>query len=349
MAEDQYSFSELFSKLQNLHFLIDDLVSSADFENAIGNEYNVYTTLLSNVKFMSIWLQDQKSVEGLKELFLQLSAIVNLLMANKMGEKLSPDSLRVLDTINQLHNGLGETKMLMRLQTDNLDKFNSMMQPNENHKKERKTSERLDQLLSALDKLETTQQQKLSGLNEIYDAEKIYLETKRREIDNALGHLSADSIARGFDLVSKSELNSANFFRMLSLMLMSTIVYVIIGSIHQDSAFNIDQTISKILISLILSVPAAYLARESSRHREKHYQYNRISLEMNALGPFLAPLDDDDKKKIRAVIAMRLFATDGKTTSTTDTYPINTHELLVKIIETINPKNEKDNKKEKTE
>jgi len=69
---------------------------------------------------------------------------------------------------------------------------------------------------------------------------------------------------------------------------------------------------SQIGLRALVSVPVfalfAYAVRESGRHRDNERTARRAALELAAIDPFLAGLEPDEQRKIKAELAMRLFA-----------------------------------------
>ena len=59
--------------------------------------------------------------------------------------------------------------------------------------------------------------------------------------------------------------------------------------------------------ALLFALPATYLARESTRHREEATRSRRIELELTSLGPFIEPLDADIKAELRKTLVDTYF------------------------------------------
>lgn len=88
----------------------------------------------------------------------------------------------------------------------------------------------------------------------------------------------------------------------------------------------------------MLSIPAAYLARESAKHREKQYAHQQTSLDLKAIAPYIASLPQEEQHKIKIEIAGRIFAAKDFNKVDTDSYPININEIIMEIIKKLDIK-----------
>lgn len=59
-----------------------------------------------------------------------------------------------------------------------------------------------------------------------------------------------------------------------------------------------------------------------------------MSLELQAITPYIASLPDEEQHKLKAEMATRLFGSKGQINNS-ESYPINIQEILTKIIEKI--------------
>ena len=109
-----------------------------------------------------------------------------------------------------------------------------------------------------------------------------------------------------------------------------------------QSDFKWQVALTRLVLALVLSIPSAYLARESSKHREQQYAYLQTSMDLKAIDPYIASLPEDTQHKIKANIADRIFASkDFSSVSNNSSYPINTHELMMELIKKVDVDKEK--------
>ena len=90
----------------------------------------------------------------------------------------------------------------------------------------------------------------------------------------------------------------------------------------------------KTCISLVLSVPAAYLAREADKHRAKYNDYKKTAMDLKSINPYTDSLPEDQKNTLKAEMANRLF-NKSNNENLTNSYPIDLQSLLTKALEII--------------
>jgi len=127
----------------------------------------------------------------------------------------------------------------------------------------------------------------------------------------------------------------ADWLRSIAVVIMLSIVGVAGYSIIYLESFTTEQTILRLIASLLLTMPAAYLARESAKHRQQQHRYHEIALNVAAVNPLISGLEKDQQDRIRAQIASDLLSanTTGASQPISDPMPINTNDLLLKLID----------------
>ncbi len=169
---------------------------------------------------------------------------------------------------------------------------------------------------------------------------------------------ASTAIARDYRGRAREENSTANWLRFSSFVIMAVAGYILgssifdlpgISSIQSTTtstkdgvsvvATTIDPVLAamRILFSLFISIPAAYLARESNKHRVKHNAYEQIAMNIDAVHTLIKPLKDDEKNTILANMANRLFSNPVGVdqSSVREPFPINTGELMMKLIDKI--------------
>ncbi|WP_051785693.1 hypothetical protein [Endozoicomonas numazuensis] len=193
-----------------------------------------------------------------------------------------------------------------------------------------------------------TETEELEGKikNELDKASKAYnsalkeIRDKKKQIDDILGHVSGRTIAGDFEQSASDEKKMADWLRFASIGCMLLIVIIVGYSFWESTTENFDWQSSsfRIVLSFFLSIPAAYLARESSKHRSQQNSHLQTALDLKAITPYLASLPDDEQHKIKSQIANRIFASNQNQTTSIDSFPINTQEILIELIKKIDLK-----------
>ena len=122
------------------------------------------------------------------------------------------------------------------------------------------------------------------------------------------------------------------------------LIVIVIGYTFWETtteAFKWENAVFRIVLAFLLSVPSAYLARESTKHREQQYNHLQTSLDLKAINPYIASLPEEQQHKIKADIADRIFASRDFSSVGKDPYPINMNEMIMELIKKLDTNQEK--------
>lgn len=166
------------------------------------------------------------------------------------------------------------------------------------------------------------------------------IQDKQNQINDILGHVSGRAIAGDYEKSAKDERRSANMLRYSSLVIMLVIVFIVAATFYQTTSesFEWESALVRIILAVILSVPAAYLARESSKHREQQYTHLQTALDLKAITPYIASLPESEQHRIKIEIAGRLFAPKDFSKVSSDPYPVNTNEIIIELLKKLDTK-----------
>lgn len=179
--------------------------------------------------------------------------------------------------------------------------------------------------------------EELSKTTKLYDESLILIREKQTQIDEILSHSTGKTIAGDFEKSAIDERGMANWLRYASLTCMLLIIAVVGYSFWETTTDNFlwENSIFRIILAFLLSVPAAYLARESAKHREQQYNHLQTSLDLKSITPYLASLPENEQHKLKIDIASRIFAAKDYSKIGSDPYPINIHEIAMELIKKI--------------
>ena len=85
---------------------------------------------------------------------------------------------------------------------------------------------------------------------------------------------------------------------------------------HSDSDFY-QGFLTRVFLSITFGIFAAYASRQASRFFDMEQRNRKLALELEALGPFIEPLDKADRDKFRVQIGDRSFGVDDQEASKT--------------------------------
>ncbi len=166
------------------------------------------------------------------------------------------------------------------------------------------------------------------------------LKTKLGEANKIVNIVGNVGVTGNYQKIANQNKDSANFFRWVALGFMVVMSGLLIYSIIElsSSDFNLYKSLVRILAAAVLTYPAVYAARESTRHRNLETQNRNLELELASIGPFIELLPEDKKQKIKEELVSKYF---GKTHTMFDEKKSDSEDVSVngleKILKTILP------------
>lgn len=157
--------------------------------------------------------------------------------------------------------------------------------------------------------------------------------SEANKIVNIVGNVG---VTGNYQNIANEHKKSADNFRMIALAFMITMSGLLIWSIVELShgEFNLYKSLVRILAAAVLTYPAIYAARESSKHRKLETQNRKLELELASIGPFIELLNEDKKHVIKEELVKKYFGnhTLGDDAKDDDEISINGLEKILKII-----------------
>lgn len=198
-------------------------------------------------------------------------------------------------------------------------------------------SKKINDLELKLATLSTKVGEELFKTKDLYGAAIEEIEGKREEVNGLLGIVSGVAVAGSFEKSAQSEGEVADTMRWISIGCMAVVVIIISISLWFTLSKEFDWRFSlfSLAFAIFLSVPSAYLARESAKHRNQHNKYLQLALELKAINPYIASLPIEDQHKIKSEMAGRMFCVDREKESSIDSYPVNVQEIIMEIIKRV--------------
>lgn len=237
--------------------------------------------------------------------------------------KISPVSTEKLETVN-VEESAKHAKLLSKELESTMSALNQ-------------TDKKIAALSSKVEVIEQNVKNELQKVASLYEEQVEVLESKEEQINEILGHVSGRAIAGDYEKSAESEIKMADWLRYASLSLMGLIVLIVGYSFWETTLNNFEwqNALFRISLAFILSVPAAYLANESAKHRSQHYAHLQTSLDLKAITPYIASLPDEEQHKIKVEIANKLFANKVGKNSLETSVPVGSHEIILELLKKI--------------
>ncbi|WP_223542383.1 hypothetical protein [Pseudomonas sp. BF-RE-26] len=200
-----------------------------------------------------------------------------------------------------------------------------------------KLTEEIEQLKSVISALNQDLAKELDKAAKITEDAVQSSKDSNEQIYKLLGETGSKVLLVDYANTADTENKTANKMRNWSLACMTLTGVVLCISVYESliNTFDWKQSIIKIFTAIALSVPAAYLAKESAKHRNQEHINRRISLDLRAINPYIATLPPDEQNKIKSDVAAKIFGMQENGSNLPDNYPINIQELVKLIIDKI--------------
>lgn len=205
-----------------------------------------------------------------------------------------------------------------------------------------KQETKLQELSDKVNGLELYFSEQIARTDSIYEEGLEDVTKKKSEIEGLLSDAGNRVMADDYDSSAMAEKKVANSLRGGSLTIMAVIVFIVCYSFYDSthSGFDWESSIFRTVLVFILSIPAAYLSRESTKHREQQYNYHHTALDLKAITPYIASLPETDQNRIKISIAERIFASRQTNVAQQESFPLNTQELMMELIKKVDIKKE---------
>lgn len=127
-----------------------------------------------------------------------------------------------------------------------------------------------------------------------------------KSIVNIVGNMG---VTGNYQNIANQNKKSANFWRVIAVVFMVIMTGLIVWSIIDLSSheFNLYKSIVRIIAAAVLTYPAIYAARESSKHRNLETKNRNLELELASIGPFIELLPEANRQKIKEELVKKYF------------------------------------------
>jgi hypothetical protein len=133
--------------------------------------------------------------------------------------------------------------------------------------------------------------------------------SRKNEVEKLVGVIGNLGVTSGYQKTANTALFTARvwqFLTVLSLAGLIAIAYVAFLPLVQGS-FTWSGFAGRVYVSLTVAVLAAYSASQADRYQKMERTNRRLALELEAIGPFIAPLTADKQEQFRLTVGDRSF------------------------------------------
>lgn len=164
------------------------------------------------------------------------------------------------------------------------------------------------------------------------------LNSKLAEANKIVNIVGNVGVTGNYQNIANENRKAANLFRGIALVFMVIMSGLLIWSIieiSKNGEFNVYKSLVRILAAAVLTYPAVYAARESTRHRKLETQNRNLELELASIGPFIELLPEDKKQKIKEDLVNKYFGNNSSLSNVEEDeedVSVNTLERIFKAV-----------------
>jgi hypothetical protein len=185
-----------------------------------------------------------------------------------------------------------------------------------------------------LDTAKKQHDERLEALTKSFvgDADTIRDELRKRkeEVEKLVGVIGNLGVTSGYQKAAKAAREATEIWQRITVAAMLGFICIALYTFLPVLAGGFTWTgfAGRVFISFTVGVLAAYAGSQADRYQKAERRNEKMALELEALGPFLAPLPPDKQETFRLTIGDRSFGHDEGHGSKADASPTTLMDLI---------------------
>ncbi len=135
------------------------------------------------------------------------------------------------------------------------------------------------------------------------------LNIKLEEANKVVNIIGNVGVTGNYQNIANQNKKTANFWRWTAVFFMVLMSGLLVWSIIElgNSNFNLYKSLVRIIATAVLTYPAIYASKESTKHRNLETKKRNKELELASIGPFIEMLPEEKKQKIKEDLVNKYF------------------------------------------
>lgn len=136
------------------------------------------------------------------------------------------------------------------------------------------------------------------------------INTKKQEVEKLVGVIGNLGVTSGYQLVANSARRAMYLWQTLTVVALVGLIGVAYSIAFTPTPMNgdfVQGLASRIFLSIAVGVFAAYAASQAEKSSTVERRNRKLALELEAVGPYIAPLPEDMQFKFREALGERSF------------------------------------------
>lgn len=137
------------------------------------------------------------------------------------------------------------------------------------------------------------------------------MEDSRVKVQALVGVIGNLGVTSGYSNAAKAAKASRRLWQILTFgaigILVAVALFVFLPALDRSSTFSWPALVGRLFVSVAIGVLAAYASKQADRFLQIEHTNQRLALELEALGPFLAPLPEEKRQAFLIRVGQRSF------------------------------------------
>jgi hypothetical protein len=140
-------------------------------------------------------------------------------------------------------------------------------------------------------------------------AERVRMEGLVQEVSDLANEAAAGQLAKAYAKHAQEEEETADRYTTASIVVgaIAAVATCVIAYFAFTKEHGTGAVLTKAALALPVLAFAAYISRLATIHRRQGWRWRHIELQISTARPFVAPLDEDQRRLLTAALALRFF------------------------------------------
>jgi len=157
------------------------------------------------------------------------------------------------------------------------------------------------------------------------------IEARRIDVEKLVGVIGTLGVTSGYQKVAESARRSMWLWQGLTLLGFAIVIgfaiFAFLPAIQGE--FSWERFAGRVVLTVTVGLFAAYSAAQADRYMESERRNRKLALELEAVGPYLAPLPEDRQQEFRLALGDRTFGREEPGFGRRDKSPATVIDLLM--------------------
>ena len=155
---------------------------------------------------------------------------------------------------------------------------------------------------------------------------------RKKEVEKLVGVIGNLGVTSGYQKAASEARTTTRVWQVVAVLSMLGLIALASFAFLPGLAgeFTWSSFAGRVFVSLTVGALAAYAASQADKYQKVEHRNRKLSLELEAIGPYIAPLPQDKQEEFRLKIGDRSFGQDDAGATISEKSPTTVIDVLVK-------------------